>query len=99
MKETYLVHITLPEVFSTAFNSLIPPQRELAAKLLDEQVLISYSLDMSRRNIWAFIKADDQSDLMKILRGFPVFSEVGVTVHELAFHDTAPVILPELILN
>jgi hypothetical protein len=99
MKEVYLVHITLPEFFSYEFNRYIPRQRELAAKLLEDQVLISYSLDMGRRNVWAFVRAENQEALMEILREFPAFSQVSLTVHELAFHDIAPAALPELILN
>jgi hypothetical protein len=36
---------------------------------------------------------------MDILSTFPIIKYVKTTIHELAFYDTAPVGMPELILN
>lgn len=99
MKNTYLVHITLPEIFSTKFMSLIPKQRSLINKLLEKNVIRSYSLDMERHNVWAFIDAKSEKEVMDILSSFPIINDVSVNIHELAFYDSAPVGLPELIMN
>jgi hypothetical protein len=99
MKNTYLVHLTLPEVFSTKFMALIPRQRSLINQLLEKNVIRSYSLDMERHNVWAFIDAKSEKEVMDILSRFPIIKEVKTTIHELAFYDSAPVGLPELIMN
>lgn len=99
MKDVYLAHITLPDVFSEEFYTLIPQQRALINKLLEKRIVLSYSLDMERKNIWVFIDALSEQDAMDILSTFPIMKYVSVEIHELAFFDHAPVSLPDLIMN
>lgn len=99
MKEVFMVHIRLPEVFTFEFYALIPKQRELVNQLLEQHKVLNYSLDMQRKQIWAVFEVEDQQELLKLLRSFPIIDEVEVEIHELAFHNTAPVDLPDVILN
>ncbi len=54
---------------------------------------------MDRRNLWVFMEGKDMAEINSIIRSFPIMKFVTVRIHELAFYDTAPVGLPELILN
>jgi hypothetical protein len=99
MKSTFLVHIELPEMFSTRFMSLIPKQRAIINKLLDNKTLLSYSLDMERQNVWAFMNGKNEREIMDIISTFPIINDVKVNITELAFYDTAPIGLPELNMN
>ena len=99
MKSTFLVHITLPEIFSTKFMALIPKHRMRINELMEKNIIRSYSLDMERHNVWAFIDAKNENEVMDILSSFPIIQDVSVTIHELAFYDFAPVGMPELIMN
>jgi hypothetical protein len=99
MKNTYLVHIILPDVFTSAFYLLLPEQRDLVNKLMESRTIMSYSLDMERKNIWTFIEAASEDELMDLLSSFPIIKHVKVRIHELAYHDEAPFALPELIMN
>ena len=99
MNEVFLVHISLPEVFTAEIYQLLPQQRILINSLMEERVILSYSLDMARKNIWAFVEATDRKHLTSILSTFPIIAHVGIRVHELAYHDAAPVSLPDLIMN
>jgi hypothetical protein len=99
MKDTFLVHIQLPDIFSAKFVALIPKHRKLINKLLEDRVILSYSLDMERQNVWAFFSAKDEQEVMDILSTFPIIKEVKLKIHELAFYDSAPIGLPELIMN
>jgi hypothetical protein len=99
MKEVFLVHITLPDFFTVKFHHLIAGQRNLINNLLEEQVLLSYSLDIERKNLLIYIQADNQEEVMDILSTFPIIKEVRVEIKELAFFNSAPVSLPELSLN
>ncbi|WP_317897233.1 hypothetical protein [Aurantibacillus circumpalustris] len=99
MKDIYLVHITLPDVFSQAFYDLIQKQRNHINELLERQIIISYSLDMERKNVWVFISANSEKEVRNRLNSFPIIKEVKVIIHELAFHDAAHKALPDLILN
>lgn len=99
MKELFLVHIRLPEIFSTRFMAMIPKHRALVNELLEKRVMLSYSLDMERQNVWAFFEAKSEEEVMDILSTFPIIKDVKVKIHELAFYDSAPVGLPDLIMN
>jgi hypothetical protein len=99
MKEVYLVHIFLPEVFSAVFYELINRQRDRINELMESKVLLSYSLDMDRKNVWAFFEADNREELLKVLGSLPIISHVRYKVHELAYYNAAPASLPELIMN
>ncbi len=97
--ELFHIHITLPNVFTQKFAALIPAQRKRINKLLEDHVILSYALDMGRNNVWITMQARSQKEVMDILSTFPIIKEVTVDIQELAFYDTAPVGLPELIMN
>jgi hypothetical protein len=99
MKEVYLVHIFLPETFSSAFSELLNRQRDQIKALMESRVLLSYSLDMDRKNVWAYFETENRDHLNEVIKSIPVFSHVHFKIHELAFHNVAPVSLPDLILN
>lgn len=99
MKDVYLVHIILPDFFSKHFYSLVPAQRAIISALLKRRVIRSYSQDMERKNIWCFIEAISEQEVMDILSTFPIIKHVNVQITELAFFDTTPAILPDMIMN
>lgn len=95
----FLVHIILPETFSKAFYDLIPKQRQKVNVLLESRIMLSYSLDMERKQIWTVMEATDERELMDLLSTFPIIRHVKLNVHELAFHQAAPSMLADLIMN
>ncbi len=97
--DTFQIHITLPDVFTRRFAALIPQQRERVNQLLEKNVILNYALDMERSNLWVTIQAKDQEEVMDILATFPIIKDVKVDIFELAFFDSAPKGLPELIMN
>ena len=99
MHNTFLAQIILPDEFNATFYELIPKQRLLINDLLNKRIVLSYSLDMERKNVWVFIDAMDENAVMDILSTFPIIKYVRVSIHELAFHHTVQVSLPDLIMN
>lgn len=99
MKDVFLVHITLPEFFSQKFYQLIQDQRKHINNLMENQVVLSYALDMERKSVWAYISAKSEKEIKEIVSKFPIIREVKFTIHELAFYDTSHQALPDLILN
>ncbi|MES2680194.1 MAG: hypothetical protein V4635_09930 [Bacteroidota bacterium] len=99
MKDVFLVHIQLPEIFTSQLYDLIPKQRKLINSLLEKRVVLSYSLDMERKNLWVFFETKDREELNGILNQFPIIKNVKVTVRELAFYDAAPVAMHDPIMN
>ena len=99
MKDVFLVHITLPDVFTPKFWELVPKQTKRINDLLENRIILNYSLDMERKNVWVFIEAKDEKTVMDILSTFPIIKEVKTNIHELAFYDAAPLGMPDLIMN
>ena len=97
--DTFQVHITLPDVFTRRFASLIPQQRERVNQLLQDRVILNYALDIDRSHLWVTMQAKDQQTIMDVLATFPIIKDVKVEIFELAFFDSAPMGLPELIMN
>lgn len=97
--ETYQIHIKLPDIFTRRFSALIPMQRDRVNQLMESRVIINYALDMDRNNVWVTMQAKSQEEVMDILATFPIIKDVKVEIYELAFFDSAPVGLPELIMN
>ena len=96
---TFQVHIILPDVFTRRFAALIPQQRERVNQLMEERVILNYALDMERSQLWVTMQAKDQEAVMDVLATFPIIKDVKVEIFELAFFDSAPMGLTELIMN
>src|SRR5690242_4975262 len=99
MKNSFFIHIILPDYFTAGFYELVPKQRILINDLLEKRIILNYSLDMERKNVWVFMEAKNQEEVSEILNTFPIIKHVSFSIHELAFYDTAPVSLPDLMLN
>jgi hypothetical protein len=99
MKSTFIVHIALPDYFDQHFYSLISEQRSQLTKLMEQRIVLSYSLDMDRKNMWLYVEADNEKKVMDILSTFPVIKKVKISIQELAFLESAPQALPDLMLN
>ena len=99
MKGVFLAHIILPDEFNQKFYELIPAQRALINNLLEQRIVLSYSLDMERKNVWVFMEALNEQKVMDVLSTFPIIQYVKVSIQELAFLEFGPKNLPKLILN
>ncbi|MES2514699.1 MAG: hypothetical protein V4580_11170 [Bacteroidota bacterium] len=97
--DTFQIHITLPDIFTRRFAALIPQQRERVNQLLEKRVILNYALDMERSHLWVTMQAKNQEEIMDILATFPIIKDVKVEIFELAFFDSAPMGLPEIIMN
>lgn len=72
MKDVFLVNLKLPEVFSKELYDLIPEQRAIINKLLENKTVLSYALDMDRKNVWIYIEAVSEQEIMDVLSTFPI---------------------------
>ncbi|MGE0567029.1 MAG: hypothetical protein AB7O73_03695 [Bacteroidia bacterium] len=98
-KNSYLVHIFLPEFFGQDLWSKLSEQRQVVNALKEAHVILNYSMDMERKNLWVFVQCDNIKSAEDIVASFPIFPYITYKIHELAYMDATPVGLPELILN
>lgn len=98
MKE-FMIVVSLPEVFSPRFMSLIPDQRKTVSALLKEGIIICYALSLERSKLWITMSAEDIEDVQKQLNKFPLARYMKSDIIELMFQQSATFILPEPSLN
>lgn len=87
--KTYMVDIALPEVLSEEFLATIPKQRAAVNQMMDEKIILSYSLAMDRSKLWAVIRAESESDVFDVLSEFPLIGWMRFDIYELAFNENA----------
>lgn len=87
--KNYMVDIRLPDVLSEEFLATIPRQRATVNKLMEERIILSYSLAMDRSKLWTVIRAESESDVFDVLSEFPLIGWMRFDIYELAFNETA----------
>ena len=95
----YLFQIELPET-NSEIEEIIPAHRDHISKLISEGRIVSYSVAMNGGHIWCVISAEDETEAMELVSGFPLrrhFSDVSC--HLLLFHNTMPASIPGISLN
>jgi hypothetical protein len=94
MKKTFMVQIELPDEPGLEFFRLIPEQRDAINKMMEEGVVLSYSLSHERTMLWVVMAAESEFDVLDRLGDFPMIKFMKPTVTELLFHNTATLIMP-----
>ncbi len=94
MKKNFMVQIELPDEPGLEFFRLIPEQREVINKMMEEGVVLSYSLSHERSLLWVVMSAESEFDVLDRLGDFPMIKFMKPTVTELMFHNTAALIMP-----
>lgn len=84
-----MVDIGLPEVLTEEFLATIPKQRTVIAKLMEENIVVSYSLTLDRSKLWTIIRAESESDVFDVLSEFPLIGWMRFDIYELAFNENA----------
>lgn len=98
-KKSFFIEIKLLHSFSKEFFELIPEQRKVVNRLMDEGKIISYSLALDRSRLWLVCDGKDEEAILDMLACFPLIHFMKPEIHELAFHDNVHSGFPHLSLN
>jgi muconolactone delta-isomerase len=85
----YMIDIALPTEPETEYFALIPAQRDHIEKLLEQGVVMGYSLSLDRSKLWIVMNARNERDAVEILSAFPLFKYFEPTIYPLMFHNTS----------
>lgn len=97
--KTFMFSIQLPRELTKEFLSLIPKQRILIDKLMEDGKVIQYSLALDRSQLWVTIAANSERKAIDIYSTFPLVDFMRPTIYELAFQNSISNQLPKLIMN
>lgn len=95
----FMVDIQLPANPDAEFFALVPSRRDHINKLLEQGVVLGYSLAIDRSRLWVTLNARDQRDAVEVLSSFPMFRYFEPTIYPLAFHNTSLISILKVSLN
>ena len=95
----YLFQIDLSEV-NDEFEMSIPQHRRYVNRLFVDGILLSYSVSLQRNAIWCVISAETEQEAMDVVHSFPLYKFfTDINCHQLLFHNTQSMLLPDISLN
>jgi hypothetical protein len=95
----FMVMIHLPVDPPDEFIRLIPAQRSMINKLMEEGVITSECLSLDRTLYWASIRARSEADVAGIVARFPMIGWMNVEISQLMFRNAAVPLLPPVSMN
>jgi hypothetical protein len=95
----FMIDISLPTEPNTEFFALVPLQRSHIDKLLEEGVILGYSLSIDRAKLWIVMNAQSERDAAELLSAFPLFDYFEPTIYPLMFHNTSLMSLIRVSMN
>jgi len=95
----HMIDISLPADPDEEFFALVPHQRAHIDKLLEQGVVMGYSLSIDRSKLWIVLNARNEQHAIEILSAFPMFSYFELTIYPLMFHNTPLMALNRVSMN
>lgn len=97
---TYLVDIILPKNMQDDINKMIPAQRKIVNVLLNEGIILSYSLSKKLNRLFVVMNQDSEEDIMLTVQRFPIYKFImDYEIIELNSHETMSSEMPQVYLN
>lgn len=95
----FMIDITLPELLTEEFLSLIPRQRVQVNKLFSEGRLASYALSADRSKLWVTLFAETEEEVASLVSTFPLRKFMRLEVYRLAFIESANANIARISMN
>jgi hypothetical protein len=95
----FMVEIDLPVPFTEEFLSLVPRQRAMINKLMNEGSVTSYALSLENGRLWIAMIADSAETINALIESFPIADFITYRTNKLAFHNSISFKLPNFSLN
>ena len=94
-----MIDISLPAEPDAEYFALIPAQRAHIETLLDQGVVMEYSLSLDRAKLWIAMNARNKREAEEILSAFPLFRYFQPTIYPLMFHNTSLMSINRVSMN
>ncbi len=98
--KTFLVDILLPKNMQEDINKAIPAQRKIVNVLLNEGIILSYSLSKKLNRLFIVMTQDSEEDIMITVQRFPIYKFImDYEIIELNSYETVSSDMPQVFLN
>ncbi|MBZ0202584.1 MAG: hypothetical protein IT281_02165 [Ignavibacteria bacterium] len=95
----YMIEMDLPVPFTDEFLALVPRQRAMVNKLMNEGVITSYALSIEEGRLWIMAIGESEVHINDLLRDFPIAPMVKYKISKLTFHNSISFQIPNFSLN
>lgn len=95
----FMIDIDLPVPFTDEFLALVPRQRAIVNKLMNEGSITGYALSIEAGKLWITVLAETETDVIRMLDGFPITAHIFYKINKLTFHNSASFQVPNFSLN
>ena len=95
----YSVEFVLPHPMPNKFTSLIGEQRARVSQLMNQGIILTYSLAADYSKIWAVVEGENEEFVEEIIGSLPLSVYMYYEIKKLAFHHSIYGFLPQISLN
>lgn len=95
----FMVDINLPVPFTDEFLSLIPRQRAIVNRLMNEGAISGYALSIESGKLWITVIAENEAGARELIESFPIAGNILYKINKLTFHNSINFKVPEFSLN
>ena len=95
----FMVEFKLPNTLTEEFMSLVPMQRMVVDRFLEEGILLSYALSLENSRLWAVFCGESELDVMERIIDLPLSDFMDAEIHLLTVYNDNPIEMPAFSLN
>jgi hypothetical protein len=95
----FLVDIDLPIPLTEELLSLVPAQREMVNRLMNEGTITSYALSIESGKLWVSMIGESEQKIKELISSFPIFNHIFFTINKLTFQNSINFKIPHFSLN
>lgn len=94
----YMVEFDVPYPLTDEFLDLITDQKSAIDELFISGKMLSYTVSLDRKKVWAIFLADEESELVTYIDYLPMTGYMDYNYREIMFHNTVH-LMPAMSLN
>src|SRR5437762_682597 len=95
----FMVEMDLPIPFDEEFLLMVPRQRAMVNRLMNEGIIISYAVSFEKGKLWLTMLADSEAEVFSMISEFPIIRFVETRISKLAFHNSVGFQIPHFSVN
>lgn len=95
----FMVEMDLPVPFDDEFLALIPRQRAMVNRLMNQGIITSYAVSIESGKLWMTMLAEDETHVFTVISEFPIIRFVESRINKLTFHNSIGFQVPQFSVN
>ena len=98
--KTFLIDLYLPKDLQQELEKITPTQRKIVDTLINEGIVLSYSLSEKKNRVFIVLNQPDEEEVMITVQRFPIYKYIiDYEIFELNSHETISSEMPQVYLN